>query len=606
MDKPQKSINQVVQEALGMEPEELIPITGEIQYDDTKGRAYLFTGSGIAGEGFADVSELDFTGETTGFAMTHSDQTKISRANRNIFERAADIINPAYNVEYLINIYYDDADYRAAVDTRSTATSGLGWRIEPLPWVESPDEAQKERLRQILSYPSNEMSTAEILVAINRDMLAAGFGCMEVERNPKASIEQSLNGYTYAPAYVTRQAKDEDLYYQIAGKTVTVFRKLGGKYENSPNAIVGVTRKTLPEEMGQALAFMTPKQTVQWNRRDPDLKLNLVDIRTEDYLVQEKTRVVSTNEILKFHRMAANDSYYGVPEIISAFRDYLAARYIREMNNNFFDNNTIPPLLVTCIGENLGPDDVRNIKSAIMKNRGKQAFHKAVYLELPMGAELKIEPLTQFIEKEGTHLQTLEVASEMIHRALRVPRTLTGVIEGVSGEAIEAAGRRFADTVAKPDQDLIEYRMNWMFNRYLGITDYRFQLVQLNLTSEREQAEIDDLYLRRAVIAPNDVRRRKEMPPLKGGESPTLTVPGVGVLVLEAVEELSKRVLHGDRLRDILLPRGTKTPAKGDAKIEVPEGQATVGDVIVAQLFLATLAKMSGSLATGMDSSEDS
>ena len=594
-----ESVNEIVQDVLGEGPDTLVEISHQ-EADGMQARAYLFTGSDvIRGDGsgttdfFAMASEAQEN--SLGLAIT-SQQRKVSHHNRGVFARAADLVAPAYDAETLVDIYYDDPDYRSAVDTRSTITAGLGFEINPKRGVHEPSQKQKERLEELLNHPSDDMSTSEILTAIDRDMLVVGAGFMEVERKTTGPKEDSLIGFTYAPALVTRISKSAEIYYQIHEKAVTLYRKLGGKYEDEPNALVVHARKTLPEGFCTPIAWLSVDETVQFN--NGELKVEFVAskdgrLKSQDTLVNDTGTVVKTNEILQFHRVAANDSYYGVPEIISAIRDYVAARYIREMNNNFFDNNTIPPLLVTVTGENLGEDDVKNIKNAIMRNRGKQAFHKAVYLELPMGAELKIEPLTQFIANEASFLNYLDHTSSSIHKCLRVPRSMTGIVSG-AGAAVEEADRRFIESVVMPDQNLIEYRMNLMFKKYAGITDWVINLKVLTLEDAKQQAEIDDIYMRRGARTINDIRLRNGETEIDGGDEPTLIVPGVGVLVVSATKALSDAVLQGKSAREHLMPRGAKTPAKGDPQIrptgsedeeEVGQSEASARDVVFATLL---------------------
>jgi hypothetical protein len=246
------------------------------------------------------------------------------------------------------------------------------------------------------------------------------------------------------------------------------------------------------------------------------------------------------------------------------------------MNLNFWDNNTIPPLLVIASGERMPRNMADNIRQALTRNRGRDAFAKAALVELPEGTTLELKPLTEFIQQEGAFRQTLNDGSTALHKAFRTPRTLTEVVDKVSAGDSKEIHRWYIESVIRPDQLEIEHRINWLARNYLGITDWQFRLQSMTLDDARTLAEIDQIYLRGAVYCPNDVLTRQGMPGKPGGEYAAKTVPGVGVLLLEAVKTISDRVQAGERVRDQLVPRGAQTPPNASPLIR-PAGERRAG-----------------------------
>ena len=483
-----------------------------------------------------------------------SEQIPLTSSAQLLFVDQSKVILPPYDPGLLVSIYYDDPDYRAAVDDRVAAVAGLGYKINPRPDLEGkPDAGQKSRLLKLLEEPDADgQSACDILQMAYRDWLTQGAGYLEVDLTRKAL----LRGFMYAPSLATRPAVDGKSYYQVVGNETKVFRSLTAALAERPYAVMR------PD--GLVHRFVTPGERERFVQGEE--RFGLADAPSTKAERQRAT--VVTHCIMPIHRQAPTNRYYEVPPIVNGFRDYQGATYARKYNVNFFDNSTVPPLIVICKGENLGPDQTLALKTAITQNRGKDAFHKTCYLELPQGAEIEIMPLRKEMVNDAGFLDYLETCSTSIHKVMRTPRTLHEVMKGVGGDAIKAANRQFVDLVAAVDQATINHRMNRLFRKFLGITDWVFGLGVLNLEDALTQAQIDDIYLRRAVDSVNDVLGQQGRPPKKGGDHPTLTVPGIGVLILEAADELSRRVLAGESARDVLMPRGAKTPGKGSPVIE--------------------------------------
>jgi hypothetical protein len=67
-------------------------------------------------------------------------------------------------------------------------------------------------------------------------------------------------------------------------------------------------------------------------------------------------------------------------------------------------------------------------------------------------------------------------------------------------------------------QEELEYKLNKLISEFTDAFMLRFE--ELSLTDEETMARIDDTYLKDKVILPNEVRSRKGLAPIEGGDDP--------------------------------------------------------------------------------------
>jgi hypothetical protein len=100
--------------------------------------------------------------------------------------------------------------------------------------------------------------------------------------------------------------------------------------------------------------------------------------------------------------------------------------------------------------------------------------------------------------------------------AHRVPINKIGVPEGVSLANARDADKTFKEQVCRPAQMILEKKINRIFAEKTDALILKFN--ELTLTDEDTQSQIDERYLRMQVITPNEVRIRKGMIPIDGGD----------------------------------------------------------------------------------------
>jgi capsid portal protein len=118
--------------------------------------------------------------------------------------------------------------------------------------------------------------------------------------------------------------------------------------------------------------------------------------------------------------------------------------------------------------------------------------------------------------QEGSFDKYRKANRDEILLAHRVPINKIGTPEGVNLAVARDADKTFKEQVCRPAQMLLEKKLNKIFSEKTDALMLKFN--ELTLTDEDTQSKIDERYLRMQVITPNEVRLRKGMIPLDGGD----------------------------------------------------------------------------------------
>jgi capsid portal protein len=216
-----------------------------------------------------------------------------------------DVITPPWNLYELANYYDTSFANHAAIDAKVENIVGLGYdfhvtdrtamRLEgmedqaAIKRARSRVERAKVELKDWLETLNDEDSFTHTMMKIYTDLQATGNGYMEIGRTVTGEI-----GYVgHIPTTTMRVRRLKDGYVQIIGEKVVYFRNFGAK---NPNPITSDQRP---------------------------------------------------NEIIHFKEYSPLNTYYGVPDIISAITalqgDQLASQY----NIDYFGNKAVPRYVVT-------------------------------------------------------------------------------------------------------------------------------------------------------------------------------------------------------------------------------------------------------------------
>lgn len=391
-----------------------------------------------------------------------------------------DVIVPPYNLDELANFYETNFANHAAVNAKVSNVVGLGYHLEPSMMLmdrleDAGDDQQRMRAQRKadrakkmvmdwLEELNDEDTFTHTLEKAFTDVEATGNGYIEIGRTTSGEI-----GYVgHIPATTIRVRRERDGYIQIVNQRTVFFRNF--QQVNTPN---NVTTDPRP------------------------------------------------NELIHIKKYTPRNSYYGVPDILSAATalvgDTLAGRY----NIDYFENKAVPRYIVTLKGAKLSVDAEDKL-FRFLQSGLKGQNHRTLYIPLPGDTgdnkvEFKMEPIENGIQ-DGSFEKYRKSNREDILMAHQTPISKVGGGQGMSIAAALASDRTFKEQVARPAQRSLEKLINRIVKEKTDMFD--FKLNEFTLTDENTQSQIDERYLKTQVIVPNEVRQRMGMPMRDGGQAP--------------------------------------------------------------------------------------
>jgi len=144
----------------------------------------------------------------------------------------------------------------------------------------------------------------------------------------------------------------------------------------------------------------------------------------------------------------------------------------------------------------------------------------------------------------------------------RVPVSKLGMPANVSLANAKDADKTFKEQVCRPRQEELEFKINLIIKEFTDA--FRLQFNELALTDEETQSRIDDRYLKDQVITPNEVRARRGMAPLSGGDEVLIINPKVAQ---DAASDASgNKTRSQDRTLNAPDKMGTGRAPKGEGR----------------------------------------
>ena len=388
-----------------------------------------------------------------------------------------DVITPPYNMYELANFYDTSFANHAAIDAKVENIVGLGYEFKVsqrtmirLESSEDNSATQKARkriertkieARDWLESLNDDDSFTATMEKVYTDLQSTGNGYLEIGRTTRGEI-----GYVgHIPSTTMRVRRIKDGYVQIIGNKIVYFRNFGAKNQNP------LTTDARP------------------------------------------------NEIIHFKQYSPLNTFYGVPDIMSAINslhgDSLASQY----NIDYFANKAVPRYVVTLKGAKLSGDAEDKMFRFLQTSLRGQS-HRTLYIPLPGDSEnnkveFKMEPIEDGIQ-DGSFKEYRKQNRDDILVAHQVPLSKLGGGDSGSIAAALAQDRTFKEQVARPAQRQLEKMINKIIREKTDIIEFVFN--ELTLTDEIAQSQILERYVKNQIMTPNEARVVLDMPQRDGGD----------------------------------------------------------------------------------------
>lgn len=428
----------------------------------------------VMSQRYQDSALANQTG-INGAASKEINPGKVYRNGYGLF----DVITPPWNLYELANYYDTSFSNHAAIDAKVENIVGLGYDFHPtartLMALEASDnETATEKARRRIERAKVEVgewfeslnmdeSMTSTLMKMWTDYESTGNGYLEVGRTVSGEI-----GYVgHIPATTMRVRRLRDGFVQIIGNKVVYFRNFGAKNVNP------ITNDPRP------------------------------------------------NEIIHIKQYSPLNSFYGVPDILSAVGalqgDALASQY----NIDYFTNKGVPRYIVTLKGAKLS-EEAEDKMFRFLQTSLKGQNHRTLYIPLPGDSdtnkvEFKMEAVESGTQEASFNEYRIRNRDDILV-AHQVPLSKIGGGDSAAIAAALAQDRTFKEQVARPAQRNLEKVINKIIKEKTDIIELKFK--ELTLTDEIAQSQILERYVRNQIMVPNEARNVLGLPQLEGGDDP--------------------------------------------------------------------------------------
>jgi PBSX family phage portal protein len=389
-----------------------------------------------------------------------------------------DVITPPYNLYELANYYDTSFANHAAIDAKVANIAGLGYAFHVTDKTNlaldsredstAVDKARKRiermkiELRDWLETLNDDDSFTTIIKKMLIDYESTGNGFLEISRTALGQI-----GYIgHVPATTIRVRRLRDGYLQIIGNKVVYFRNFGA---NNPNPVTGDPRP---------------------------------------------------NELIHYKSYSPLNTFYGIPDILSAVSSLIGDSLAAQYNIDYFQNKAVPRYIITLKGAKLSAD-AEDKMFRFLQTGLKSQSHRTLYIPLPGDSDgnkvdFKMEPIENGIQ-DGSFKEYRKQNRDDILIAHQVPISkLGGTDSGLA--AAMSQDRTFKEQVSRPSQKHLEKIVNKIIKEKTDILELKFN--ELTLTDEIAQSQILERYVRNKIMVPNEARDLLDLPQRKDGDMP--------------------------------------------------------------------------------------
>lgn len=337
------------------------------------------------------------------------------------YKSDGDIVQPPYHpVQLALMVEISDV-LSQCISAMATNIDGPGYDLElnkGLDIDNLPEEAAREReqLRLLFNFPNFDQNFTDLRIDTRVDLETSGNGYWEIVRSQLGEILE----IHHLPAITMRITCTDKEFTDF----IEPIRLDDGTFIDVPRSKRFRRFVQLTEGGAKKIYFK-----------------EFGDPRTIDALtgkVSEGTQTPAT-EVLWF-KIPSTHTPYGIPRWISASMWVGGARKAQEVNYLFFDNKSIPPIIIAVSGGALTTASLKRLEEVFDKEiKGLSNFHKGLVLEAtPTSApkdllgekvspvKIDVQPLTAHIQKDGLFLDYNKTARNVQRSKFKLPPLYTG------------------------------------------------------------------------------------------------------------------------------------------------------------------------------------
>ena len=374
------------------------------------------------------------------------------------------IIEPPYNLDWLVRLPEHSNMLSQCIEAMETNIDGFGFTLEPaFEFDEGNEAAEAERktLQHFFEFCNAELPYSQLRRRVRRDLEVLGNGYWEVIRDGKGDIVwlEHIEGHTMRLTQLDREYTD--VTYMIRDDASNELQEYPSRKRFRRYVQIRDGKRVYFKEFG-----------------DP----RLIDARTGQ--VDANAEIPAT-EIIHF-KLYCPYSPYGVPRWIGNWLAVEGSRQAEEVNYEYFENNTVPPMALLVNGATLNDDVVSRIEDFINDEmKGRRSFNKMLIIEAttdndsplskPGIPTVRFQSLSDAQQKDSLFDNYDRTNREKIRSSFRLPPIFVGLTSDYTRATARESREVAEEQVFGPERADHDFVINRLLFPAMGVRYWRYK-----------------------------------------------------------------------------------------------------------------------------------
>jgi PBSX family phage portal protein len=395
------------------------------------------------------------------------------------------IIEPPYNLDWLARLPEHSNILGQCIEAMETNIDGFGFTLEPafdFPEGDEKAEAEHKTIMHFFEFCNFERPYSQLRRRVRRDLEVLGNGYWEVIRDGKGDIVwlEHIEGHTMRLTQLDREYTD--VTYMILDDDSNELQEYPSRKRFRRFVQIRDGKKVYFKEFG-----------------DP----RLIDSRTGQ--VDSSTEIPAT-EIIHF-KLYCPYSSYGVPRWIGNWLAVEGSRQAEEVNYEYFENNTVPPMALLVAGT-LDDKVVERIEDFINDEmKGRKSFNKILIVEAsPFGEELpgtaspkvslQFVPLSDAQQKDSLFDNYDKTNREKIRSSFRLPPIFVGLTSDYTRATARESREVAEEQVFGPERADHDFVINRLLFPAMGVRFWKYKSIPPKVNDFEVMSGVLDIFSR--------------------------------------------------------------------------------------------------------------
>jgi len=380
-------------------------------------------------------------------------------------------LSPPYDPRFLYNCVERSNMLKQCIAAMVTNVAMTGFDIAPTRTDQDIDDGEKEELQSFIDACNSEESITTVHAKVVEDYETYGYGFLEVIRDRKGRITLLRHAKSSNTRLLPKDAEPQAVTYDVmrGRRTAQVT-----EYRNFRRFVQIVNGKTrFFKEFG--------------DQRE-------LNMETGEY--GNCPQAVRATEVI--HIRQNSEDPYGVPRWINQLPSILGSRESEECNLRYFEDNTIPPMIMSVAGGRLTRQSYKELHDILQtQGLGAERQHKMLLIEAVPEREslddkgtvsLKIDKLTDARQSDGLFKEYDESNQAKVRSSFRLPPVAVGLSQDVTFATANVSAFIAESQVYLPLRNIFDEVYNKrLVNNELGLSLRTCKLVsRVPLTSNAE------------------------------------------------------------------------------------------------------------------------